>query len=73
MTASKSTYTAGQEVLAKFLTLMLNYQCGLTITVTQELEKASVLLLKEGKAAHCVFVIQNSPVSNERTLDALSH
>ena len=54
MAASENTYATGQEsglivqqegqpqqVLAKFLNLMLNYQCGLTITVTQELGKAS--------------------------------
>ena len=63
MAASENTYATGQEsglivqqegkpqqVLAKFLNLMLNYQCGLTITVTQELGKASALLLEEGKA-----------------------
>ena len=50
MAASENTYATGQgsglivqqegqpqQVLAKFLNLMLNYQCGLTITATQEL------------------------------------
>ena len=49
MTTSGSAYGTGQQsglivqqegkpqqVLAKFLNLMLNYQCGLTITVIQE-------------------------------------
>ena len=86
MTSSENAYATGQEsglivqqegkpqqVLAKFLNLMLNYQCGLTITVTQEADKAAELLLQEGKAARCVFVVQNSPLSNERTLDSLGH
>ena len=85
MTASDNAHITGQEsglivqqegkpqqVLAKFLNLMLNYQCGLTITVIQELGKASALLMQEGKAARCVFIIQNCTIDSDRTLDALS-
>ncbi len=86
MTTSGSAYGTGQESglivqqegkpqreLPKFLNLMLNYQYGLTITVIQELDQAAELLLQEGTAARCVFVVQNNPLSNERTLDSLGH
>ena len=86
MTTSGSAYGTGQQsglivqqegkpqqVLAKFLNLMLNYQCGLTITVIQELDQAAEILLQEGTAARCVFVVQNNPLSNEHTLDSLGH
>ena len=80
MTTSGSAYGTGQESglivqqeLPKFLNLMLNFQYGLTITVIQELDQAAELLLQEGTAAHCVFVVQNNPLSNERTLDSLGH
>ena len=74
MTTSGSAYGTGQQsglivqqegkpqqVLAKFLNLMLNYQCVLTITVIQELDQAAELLLQEGTVARCVFVVQNNP------------
>tara|TARA_B100001105_G_scaffold229663_1_gene201391 strand:- start:349 stop:681 length:333 start_codon:yes stop_codon:yes gene_type:complete len=80
VTTSGSAYGTGQESglivqqeLPKFLNLMLNYQYGLTITVIQELDQAAELLLQEGTAARCVFVVQNNPLSNERTLDSLGH
>ena len=72
MTTSASAYGTGQESglivqqeLPKFPNLMLSYQCGLTITVIQELDQAAELLLQEGTAARCVFVVQNNPLSNE--------
>ena len=64
---------ASRQFEAVFLNQMLNYQYGLTITVIQELDQAAELLLQEGTAAHCVFVVQNNPLSNERTLDSLGH
>ena len=80
MTTSGSAYGTRQESglivqqeLPKFLNLMLSYQYGLTITVIQELDQAAELLLQEGTAACCVFVVQNNPLSNERTLDSLGH
>ncbi len=86
MTTSGSAYGTGQESglivqqegkpqqeLPKFFNLMLNYQYGLTITVIQELDQAAELLLQEGTAASCVFVVQNNPISNERTPDSLGH
>ena len=80
MTTSGSAYGTRQESglivqqeLPKFLNLMLTYQYGLTITVIQELDQSAELLLQEGTAACCVFVVQNNPISNERTPDSLGH
>ncbi len=60
-----------QQVLAKFLNLMLNYQCGLIIRVADELDKAISILLQEGREVRCIFVIQNFEISKTSTLEAL--
>ena len=59
-----------QQVLAKFLNLMLNYQYGLSVVVEQEPSKAAEQLLSGG--VRCALVIQNQEVKNPTTITALS-
>ena len=59
-----------QQVLARFLNLMLNYQYGLSVSVEQDPSKAAAQLLAGG--VRCVFVVQNQEVKNQTTLTALS-
>jgi len=62
-----------QQVLAKFLNLMLNYQYGLSIMVTSELGRAGSMLQVEGRQVRCVLVIQREPVTAPVVLETLSH
>ena len=61
-----------QQVLAKFLNLMLNYQYGLSIVVAPELSKAASLLGQHKGKVRCVFVIQDEAISSVVSLQALS-
>ena len=61
-----------QQVLAKFLNLMLNYQYGLSIVVAPDLNKASELLTQHGERIRCVCVIQDAEISSAVALKALS-
>jgi HD-like signal output (HDOD) protein len=61
-----------QQVLAKFLNLMLNYQYGLSIVVAPDLEKASSLLAEHAGKVRCVCVIQDAEVSSQITIQALT-
>lgn len=60
-----------QQVLAKFLNLMLNYQCGLTIRVAEEQQRAAAILMEESKSVRCVFVIQNFEITKVSALEEL--
>ena len=61
-----------QQVLAKFLNLMLNYQYGFSIVVAPELSKAASLLGQNTGKVRCVFVIQDEAISSVVSLQALS-
>ena len=61
-----------QQVLAKFLNLMLNYQYGLSIVVAPDLAKASSLLAERKGQVCCVFVIQDEEIASQITLQALT-
>lgn len=61
-----------QQVLAKFLNLMLNYQYGLSIMVTSELDRADSMLLVEGRQVRCVCVIQSEVIGDRSALESLS-
>ncbi|MBT4097514.1 MAG: HDOD domain-containing protein [Gemmatimonadetes bacterium] len=60
-----------QQVLAKFLNLMLNYQYGLSIVVAPDLTKAAELLAQHGERIRCVCVIQDTEISSAVALQAL--
>ena len=60
-----------QQVLAKFLNLMLNYQYGLSIVVAPDLEKAASLLQEHRSRIRCVCVIQDDEISGQISLQAL--
>ena len=83
MSASKAAGVAGpecgmivqqdgkpQQVLAKFLNLMLNYQYGLSVVLEQDPSKAVAQLLKGN--VRCVFLIQNQEIKSVTTITALS-
>ena len=59
-----------QQVLAKFLNLMLNYQYGLAAAMAPDLPRAA-LLSQSRPGARCVCVIQNQEVRDQATLTAL--
>ena len=61
-----------QQVLGKFLNLMLNYQYGLAIVVAPDLEKAAALLTEHRDSVRCVAVIQDAAISGPISLKALS-
>ena len=61
-----------QQVLAKFLNLMLNYQYGLAIVVAPDLAKASTLLTEHSGKVRCVCVIQDAEITSQITLRALT-
>ena len=58
-----------QQVLAKFLNLLLNYQYGLSVGVEDDASKAASGL--NGDVC-CVFVIQNQELKDQDTLATLS-
>lgn len=60
-----------QQVMAKFLNLMLNYQYGLSIVVAPDLAKASSLLSEHDGKVRCVCVIQDKEITDQTTLQAL--
>lgn len=61
-----------QQVLAKFLNLMLNYQYGLSIVVAPDLSKASELISQHGERIRCVCVIQDAEITSAVALQALN-
>jgi len=61
-----------QQVLAKFLNLMLNYQFGLSVVANQELNKAAMQVLTKGQHIRCTFAIQNQVIDHRQTGEALS-
>lgn len=61
-----------QQVLAKFLNLMLNYQYGLSIVVAPDLAKASSLLGEHEGKVRGVFVIQDEEIPGAITLKSLT-
>ncbi|MFH1570450.1 MAG: HDOD domain-containing protein [Gemmatimonadota bacterium] len=61
-----------QQVLAKFLNLMLNYQYGLSIAVAGDLKKAAALLSREGARVRCTCVVQGEEMSSPMAIKALS-
>ena len=60
-----------QQVLAKFLNLMLNYQCGLSIRVAEELQRGTAILMEESKSVRCIFVIQSYEITKTSVLEDL--
>lgn len=60
-----------QQVLAKFLNLLLNYQCGLSIMVAQEIARAATQVQTGGRNIRCVFVIQNQALGDREMVAAL--
>jgi HD-like signal output (HDOD) protein len=60
-----------QQVLAKFLNLMLNYQCGLSIRVAEELQRGTAILMEESKSVRCIFVIQSYEITKISVLEDL--
>lgn len=61
-----------QQVLAKFLNLMLNYQYGLAIVVAPDLSKASSLLNEHSGRIRCVCVIQDEEIGSAIAVQALT-
>jgi HD-like signal output (HDOD) protein len=61
-----------QQVLAKFLNLMLNYQYGLSIVVAPDLDKAASLLAEYGGRIRCVHVIQDGEIASAVALQSLT-
>ena len=61
-----------QQVLAKFLNLMLNYQYGLSIAVAPDLPKASALLGDESLRIRCACLIQSEELTSPIALKALT-
>lgn len=61
-----------QQVLAKYLNLLMNYQYGMAIMVAPNVAKASSLLNENGERIRCVCVIQSTEISSEITIRALS-
>ena len=62
-----------QQVLAKFLNLVLNYQYGLSIVVAPDPTKASSLLSEHEGKVRCVCVIQEEEITEQTTLLALAN
>ena len=61
-----------QQVLAKFLNLLLNYQYGLSIMVAPDFAKAAALLAEHGERIRCVCAIQSVDVKDQAVLRELS-
>ncbi len=61
-----------QQVLVRFLNLMLNYQCGLSLRVADDFERGAGIVQKEGQSVRCAFVVQNVEITRVDALLALS-
>ena len=61
-----------QQVLAKFLNLMLNYQFGLSILVAPSLPRASSLLMEHDAEVCCAFIVHSEKVENKTVIGVLS-
>jgi HD-like signal output (HDOD) protein len=59
-----------QQVLAKFLSLQLNYQCGLSVVTTQELGRAATTVALQ-RTVRCAFVIQSQAITDPHLVGAL--
>ena len=53
-----------QQVLAKSLNLMLNYQYGMSIMVAQDLDRGAAIMRDVEKSVQCVFVVQNHEIKD---------
>ena len=60
-----------QQVLAKYLRLLLNYQYGLSVMTAPKPGEGANLLLQHGREVRCVFVIQDQLLS-QGAVSALS-
>ena len=60
-----------QKILAKFVTLLLNYSYGLHTKVVPDSVEAAAAFRELGEQISCCFVIQNENISNA-TISALS-
>ena len=60
-----------QQVLAKSLNLMLNYQYGLSIMVAQDLDRGAALMRDMDKSVQCVFVVLNHEIRDEHKITEL--
>ena len=50
---------SAQQTLSRFLNLMLNYQCGLSLRIVNEVEEAIEVAQRDTGGVRCVFVVQN--------------
>jgi HD-like signal output (HDOD) protein len=50
---------SAQQTLSRFLNLMLNYQCGLSLRIVNEVEEAIEVAQRDRSGVRCVFVVQN--------------
>lgn len=60
-----------QQALAKFASLLLNYQFGLSVQVSPHLGKAAAAVTLQ-RQVRCVFVIQDQPILDEPMVRALT-
>ena len=61
-----------QQVMAKYLNLLMNYQYGMAIMVAPNIGKASSLLNENSERIRCVCVIQSTEISSDIVIKALS-
>ena len=61
-----------QQILFKYLVMVLNYQYGLSIVTAENLNEAAAILRRNTQQIHCLFIIQNEKVQNKMFLYALS-
>jgi HD-like signal output (HDOD) protein len=62
-----------QQTLARFLNLMLNYQCGLALRIANSVEEGIGIAELSGSQVRCVFLIQNFEITRADVLRQLSH
>ena len=60
-----------QQVLARFLNMILSYQYGLGALTVPDLDRGASLLLKKGHGIRCVYIIQNQECEDRDVLAAL--
>ena len=49
---------SAKQTLSRFLNLMLNYQCGLSLRIVNEVEEAIEVARCDRSGVGCVFVVQ---------------
>ena len=61
-----------QQILFKYLVMVLNYQYGLSIVTAENLNEAAAILRRNTQQIRCLFIVQNEKVQNKMFLYALS-